>query len=60
MEEFILFVENQYGFRENRNTTSAINVSLKKLYNNLDKGKLTHSVFLDLKKRHLIQLTTTF
>ena len=50
MEDFNFFVENQYGFREKRNTTSAINVLLEKLYNNLDKGKVTHSVFLDLSK----------
>ena len=50
MEEFNLFVENQYGFREKRNTTSAINILLEKLYDNLDKGKVTHSVSLDLLK----------
>ena len=37
MEEFNLFVENQYEFRE-------------KLYYNLDQGKVTRSVFLDLLK----------
>ena len=39
MEDFNFFVENQYGFREKRNTTSAINALLEKLYNNLDKEK---------------------
>ena len=50
MEEFNLFVENQYGFRNKQSTTSAINILLKKIYNNLDKGKVTHSVILDLSK----------
>ena len=50
MEDFNLFVETSMNLEKKRNTTSANNVLLEKLYNNLDIGKVTHSVFLDQSK----------
>lgn len=50
MEDFNLFIDNQYGFREKRNTTGALNKLLEKLYVNFDSGLVTYGLFLDFSK----------
>jgi hypothetical protein len=50
IEDFNLLVNNQHGFRKNRNTSSAISRLVKQLYRNFDDRIVTHGVFLDFSK----------
>ena len=50
MEDFNLFTDTQYGFREKRNTTGALNRLFEKIYFNLDAGQITYGIFLDFSK----------
>ena len=45
-----IFTPSQFGFRENSSTDLAITTLYDKLLNNINDGKITCSIFLDLKK----------
>ena len=50
MESHHLFTSSQFGFRKARNTTSAINILMEKLYAGYDNSVATQGVFLDFSK----------
>ena len=56
----MFFYEHQYGFKQKHSTQQAIIILVDKITTSLDKGDIIISVFLDLKKNHLILLTITF
>ena len=55
-----VFYEHQYGFRHKHSIQQAIITLVDKITNWLDKGDIIISVFLDLKKKHLILLTIIY
>ena len=50
LEEHNLLYKSQYGFRENHSTEYAALELIDHISNNLDNGKLSFSIFLDLSK----------
>ena len=50
----------QYGFRSKHSTQHAILDIVNTINSNMDSGKYTCGIFIDLKKRHLTLLTTAF
>lgn len=50
LEEMKLLSSIQYGFRKQRNTELAATLFLDKLRDNMDKGRMTGAVFIDLSK----------
>ena len=45
-----ILTEDQFGFRSKRSTSQAITSHLQYLYDNIDKGDLVFSIFLDFRK----------
>lgn len=41
---------SQYGFRANRSTSLALMDSIEEITNNIEQGKITAGLFIDLKK----------
>ena len=60
MDDNHVFYGNQYGFRQKHSTQQAIITQVDKITTSLDKGDIIISVFLNLKKKHLLLLTITF
>lgn len=50
LEEMKLLSPTQFGFRKQRNTELAATLFLDKLRENMDKGRMTGAVFIDLSK----------
>jgi len=50
INKYGLLHESQYGFRANRNTQHAIIDIINKIQENMDQGKFTCGIFIDLKK----------
>ena len=50
----------QFGFRKSHSTNHAIISMVEKVNKAIDTSKVLVGVFLDLKKKHLIQLITKF
>jgi hypothetical protein len=50
LEEHKLLSKHQFGFRKGRSTETAVTLFLDKIRKNMDSGKLTGAIFIDLSK----------
>lgn len=50
LENSNILIDSQFGFREKRNTTSAISRLMEHLYDSFNNSKITQGIFLDFSK----------
>ena len=50
LEKYKILSDNQYGFRKNSSTSYALLKLIEDISNNIDNGKVTLGIFIDLQK----------
>ena len=60
LDKYNVLYQNQFGFRQGHSTHHALITLVDKITKSLDNGNIVIGVFLDLKKKLLIQLIIKF